>query len=56
MTPEEEKLEEQKDSTPEKGNESPVESNWAHDQKSKGYYYDDTCGYSVYDPDAEESE
>lgn len=56
MTPETQNLEEQEDSTPETGNESPADSTWERDQKSKGYYYDDTCGYSVYDPEAEEIE
>jgi hypothetical protein len=28
-------------------------STWAEDQKERGYYYDDSHGYEVYDPDSE---
>lgn len=27
---------------------------WSEDQKRRGYYYDDDCGYEIYNPDAEE--
>ncbi|HQZ95589.1 MAG TPA: hypothetical protein PLP21_04680 [Pyrinomonadaceae bacterium] len=30
--------------------------NWAEDQKDRGYYYDDSHGYEVYDPDTEDDE
>ncbi|MBX7053734.1 MAG: hypothetical protein K1X36_02180 [Pyrinomonadaceae bacterium] len=29
------------------------EQTWEADQKARGYYYDDACGYETYDPDAE---
>lgn len=29
-------------------------SSWSRDQKEKSYYYDDSYGYEVYDPDEEE--
>ena len=30
--------------------------NWAEDQQTRGYYYDDSTGYETYDPDDDESE
>lgn len=27
---------------------------WGEDQKEREYYYDDACGYEIYDPDKEE--
>ena len=36
---------------PENGDESGA---WSEDQKSRGYYYDDDCGYEIYDADAED--
>ena len=27
---------------------------WSEDQKEKGYYYDDSYGYELYDPDEED--
>ncbi len=32
------------------------ETSWSEDQKKRGYYYDDACGYEVYQPDEEDSE
>lgn len=29
---------------------------WAEDQKKRSYYYDDACGYEVYNPEADERE
>lgn len=29
---------------------------WSEDQKRRGYYYDDACGYETYEPDADEQE
>jgi hypothetical protein len=26
---------------------------WSEDQKRRGYYYDDDCGYEIYDPAAD---
>jgi len=30
------------------------DSSWSSDQKKRDYYYDDTCGYEVYDPKKED--
>ncbi len=30
------------------------ESNWAKDQREKGYYYDDNHGYEIYDPEKDD--
>lgn len=42
----------------EKEIEKPVneENSGANDQKKRGYYYDDSHGYAVYNPDSEEDE
>ena len=29
---------------------------WSEDQKKREYYYDDACGYEIYDPDQDEGE
>lgn len=29
---------------------------WSEDQKRRSYYYDDACGYEVYDAGEEEAE
>lgn len=31
-------------------------ASWSRDQREKGYYYDDECGYEVYNPDADDEE
>jgi hypothetical protein len=31
-------------------------SSWAEDQKGKDYYYDDSHGYEMFDPDREEDD
>jgi hypothetical protein len=28
-------------------------SNWSHDIEERDYYYDDSTGYEIYDPDDE---
>jgi hypothetical protein len=38
--------------TPETGDKS----SWSADQKEKSYYYDDDCGYEVYNPDEDDEE
>ena len=48
----EEKSEEIKSQKPETGDET----SWSEDQKKRGYYYDDACGYEVYQPDEEADE
>jgi len=30
--------------------------NWSEDQKEKSYYYDDSYGYEIYNPDEDEDE
>jgi hypothetical protein len=49
MTPTKPKSEKREDSTPEKGDQS----SWEHDRKSNDYYYDDTCGYAVFEDEAD---
>lgn len=44
--------EELKSQKPETGGED----SWSADQKQKSYYYDDACGYEIYDPNEEENE
>ncbi len=29
---------------------------WSEDQKRRSYYYDDDCGYEIYDADDDETE
>ena len=48
----EEKREDIKSQKPETGNEA----SGSEDQKKRGYYYDDACGYEIYDPDEVEEE
>ncbi|HEX9962331.1 MAG TPA: hypothetical protein VGB00_15460 [Pyrinomonadaceae bacterium] len=31
-------------------------SSWSADQQKKSYYYDDDCGYEVYNPDEDDEE
>jgi hypothetical protein len=38
--------------TPETGDKA----SWSADQKEKSYYYDDDCGYEIYNPDADDEE
>lgn len=32
------------------------ESRWAHDIEKRDYYYDDSTGYEVYDPDTDDED
>lgn len=32
------------------------ESSWSEDQKTRSYYYDDACGYEIYENDESEEE
>ena len=32
------------------------QGNWSEDQKNKSYYYDDSYGYEVYNPDEDDDE
>lgn len=36
--------------------ENEEKDNWSHDQKTRNYYYDDSHGYKIYDPDLEDNE
>jgi hypothetical protein len=45
-----------KKDTVEKKPEIGDKSSWAEDQKEKDYYYDDSHGYEIYDPDSEEDD
>jgi hypothetical protein len=29
---------------------------WSKDQKEKSYYYDDACGYEIYNPEDDDKE
>jgi hypothetical protein len=44
-----EKLSEEKDEIGEK-------SSWSEDQKTRSYYYDDACGYEIYQEDDDDEE
>ena len=48
----EEKSEEIKSQKPETGDET----SWSEDQKKRGYYYDDACGYEIYEPETGEDD
>lgn len=41
---------------PEEKPEIGEESSWSKDQQEKSYYYDDSHGYEVYDPDEEDDD
>ena len=36
--------------------ESTVKDSWGADQKEKSYYYDDSYGYEIYNPDNEDED
>ncbi len=40
----------------EKAEKEEDRSNWSHDIENRDYYYDDSTGYEVYDPDQEEAD
>ena len=46
-----EKQDKEKKPQPEKKGD---EANWSHDIENRDYYYDDSTGYEVYDPDEDE--
>jgi hypothetical protein len=50
-----EKPKEEKENKAEKP-ETGDKSSWSEAQREKSYYYDDGCGYEVYNPDAEEDD
>ena len=54
-----EKTKPQDDQAPKETEEKPEtgdEAAWSRDQKEKSYYYDDDCGYEVYNPDEDDEE
>jgi hypothetical protein len=55
-----EKTKPQNDKTPEEAAEEKPETgdaaSWSRDQREKSYYYDDDCGYEVYNPDEDEED
>lgn len=36
--------------------ESEEAGNWSEDQKNKSYYYDDSYGYEIYNPDEDDDD
>ena len=40
----------------EKNAEVTDKGNWSEDQRKKSYYYDDSYGYKVYNPDEDDEE
>lgn len=55
-----EKTKPQNDKAPEEAaEEKPATgdaASWSRDQREKSYYYDDDCGYEVYNPDEDEED
>ena len=41
---------------PEKDSENGDKDSWSSDQKEKSYYYDDSHGYEIYNPDEDDEE
>jgi hypothetical protein len=41
---------------PVKQPEDNLKDTWSRDQQEKSYYYDDSYGYEIYNPDNEEDE
>lgn len=37
-------------------NEEPDESTWASDQEKHSYYYDDSTGYKIYNPEEDDED
>jgi len=56
--PEKPKRENEKSEKPEKSIEEKCEigdeDSWSRDQREKGYYYDDSHGYEIYNPEDED--
>ncbi len=36
--------------------ENEADGNWSRDQREKSYYYDDSYGYEVYNPDDDDDD
>ncbi len=56
MMPEKTKREEEIKPSDEKEPETDEQGNWSEDQKKKAYYYDDSYGYEVYNPDEDDDD
>ena len=39
-----------------KESENAKKGNWSEDQREKSYYYDDSYGYEIYNPDEDEED
>ncbi|HEV7642978.1 MAG TPA: hypothetical protein VGO50_03470 [Pyrinomonadaceae bacterium] len=48
--------EKEKKLPPEKTEKGEDRANWSHDIEERDYYYDDSTGYEVYDPEKEAAE
>lgn len=53
--PEKNKREAEKKENAEKKTEK-EKDNWSEDQKNRRYYYDDSHGYEIYNPDKDEEQ
>lgn len=51
-----EKPKEEKEKLPAPKPEIGDEDSWSEAQREKSYYYDDSYGYEIYNPDAEDDE
>ncbi len=52
--PEKTKRNEETKPPEEKDPENAEQRNWSEDQRKKSYYYDDSYGYEVYNPDEDD--
>lgn len=46
----------EKEKTSPENCENRSEDNWSKDQREKSYYYDDSYGYEVYDPNKDDEQ
>ena len=54
--PEKTKRKEETKPAKQKESQNADEENWSKDQRDKSYYYDDSHGYEIYNPDEEDEE
>lgn len=54
--PETQKREEESEKIESQKPETGDETSWSEDQKKRGYYYDDACGYEVYHDEEEDED
>ncbi len=54
--PEKTKRNEETKPLKQKDPENAEQGNWSEDQRKKSYYYDDSYGYEVYNPDEDDDE